>query len=187
MKLAHRQKFSGKARTSFQRDRQARWWMEESVEEYLDPQGHDSHGTHVAPVVRGAAVLAEVGAMDRSGEYASLESVDMDRAGFSLRPAVDSHAAASRGDGGENVTRAMDESATWADDDDATCALDEGATRAAEARQAAAVCRASQASVDLLPKAEGPPLFSWGRFAVGCMIGTAAALGALFILSSIVR
>lgn len=162
MKLAHRQKFSGKARTSFERDRQARWWMEESVSDFLEPYEHDSHGTHVAPVVRGAAVLAEVGAMDRSGEYASLESVGMDREEFSLRPAAESSA----------------QSAFLNGDGVAMCGAD--------VRPAAVVCRASQPSVDLLPKAEGAQGFSWTRFTVGCVLGTAAALGALFILSSIV-
>ncbi len=163
MKLAHRQKFSGKARTSFQRDRQARWWMEESVSEFLEPDEHDSHGSRVAPVVRGAAVLAEVGAMDRSGEYASLESVGMEGEGFSLRPSVQSQPEAAHS------------------------SRDAGGTCAAGVRQVALVSRPSETGVDLLPKVEGVPVFSWTRFAVGCVLGTAAALGALFILSSIVR
>ncbi|MCG3129602.1 MAG: hypothetical protein FLDDKLPJ_00336 [Phycisphaerae bacterium] len=147
MKLAHRQKFSGKARATFERGRQDQRWMEACIDEYFDPELPFTHGEHVAPVRHGAAILAEVSGLEGSGDYPSLESA-LDARDESEVAAV---AAAPRATGSPVQT---------------TLATDN------------LVAAGAKRGVDLLPRKIETPAFSWVRFALGCGLGAAAAVGA---------
>lgn len=151
MKLAQRQKFSGKARATFERARQDQRWMEACIDEYFDPELPFAHGERVAPVRHGAPILAEVSGLEGSGGYPSLESA-LDARDETKVAAVSTPSHATK-----SPVRA---------------ALTTGSPVAAGVKH----------GVDLLPRKVEGPVFSWVRFALGCGLGAAAAVGAWLLV-----
>lgn len=147
MKLAHRQKFSGKARATFERGRQDQRWMEACIDEYFDPELPFTPGERVAPVRYGAPILAEVSGLEGSGDYPSLESA------LDARDETEVAAVSMPSGAAASPVRA-----TFMTDSPVAAGVKHG--------------------VDLLPRKVEAPAFSWVRFALGCGLGAAAAVGA---------
>ncbi|GIK15560.1 MAG: hypothetical protein BroJett003_05240 [Planctomycetota bacterium] len=147
MKLAQRQKFSGKARATFERARQDQRWMEACIDEYFDPELPFTHGERVVPVRYGTPILAEVSGLEGSGGYPSLESA------LDARDETEVAAVSTPSGATASAVRA-----TFMTDSPVAAGVKYG--------------------VDLLPRKVEAPVFSWVRFALGCGLGAAAAVGA---------
>lgn len=158
MKSATR-KYSGRARTAFERKRQDRLWMEDRIDEFFEPSAPGT-SAHVAPVrlVSAAFLDAPQLDVDDSGcDWGSIVPDDEHEAGTIDDVSTASGAVRDRGvaDRGLSPTEAI---------------------------PVIRPARLSRAATDTAQRAAATPAFRWSWFLLACVGGTAVALALVWLV-----